>query len=177
MTDPRTALQLAIAFDEGEHPRDLFGKFRKTIDIISSRKGNKSFKFISRTKMDSKLDDFLLEHGGTFEVNPDKDVQQIIKDRGLETTMKYCFRNAANGAARNPDLHYVEGYAYAGEIPIPLHHAWLIDNDGDVIDPTWPNGHDYFGAIIPEATIRKVQLKTGVFGVLTYEGFNALEDS
>jgi hypothetical protein len=37
--------------------------------------------------------------------------------------------------SRNPDKYsYVEGYAMG---VIPVHHAWCVDKDGNVIDTTW----------------------------------------
>ncbi|KXO73011.1 hypothetical protein AYJ56_17665 [Brucella anthropi] len=42
---------------------------------------------------------------------------------------------------------YVEGYACDLELPIPLHHAWLVNSEGEVFDPTWSDAEQcvYFG--------------------------------
>ncbi len=35
------------------------------------------------------------------------------------------------------DLHYCEGYGFDQDLPISLYHAWLVNDKGEVIDPTW----------------------------------------
>mgnify|MGYP001012730423 FL=1 len=59
---------------------------------------------------------------------------------------KRCFVNAARLAAtRRDELQYVEGWAWG---KVPLHHAWCVDRDGNVVDPTWepdPLLDAYFG--------------------------------
>jgi hypothetical protein len=55
-----------------------------------------------------------------------------------------CFKNCALTALANPNFTYVEGWATS---VIPLHHAWLLDENGTVVDPTWGHrpGTQYFG--------------------------------
>jgi len=67
---------------------------------------------------------------------------------------KACFSNALIAGLLNPDLRYVEGFAYAGLIPI--HHAWNVDAKGVVVDFTWPEdelsprkGRAYMGVVAP----------------------------
>lgn len=57
---------------------------------------------------------------------------------------KECFANAFWLASGNPELTYVEGYACH---IIPTHHAWCVDNQGNVIDPTpsWHDNHEEYG--------------------------------
>lgn len=64
--------------------------------------------------------------------------------RGLP---KRCYANAIGYAATNKSLFYVEGYAIDPGFPLPLQHAWLIDETGAVVDPTWEDAadHVYFG--------------------------------
>ncbi|MGO7412953.1 hypothetical protein ACC810_10895 [Rhizobium ruizarguesonis] len=47
---------------------------------------------------------------------------------------KQCFRNATAFALVRHDVTYVEGFALDPALPIPLEHAWLIDDKGQVID-------------------------------------------
>jgi hypothetical protein len=48
-----------------------------------------------------------------------------------------CFANCWSVATLRADLFtYCEGWASS---VIPIHHAWLIDRAGNVVDPTW--GH------------------------------------
>jgi hypothetical protein len=55
-------------------------------------------------------------------------------ERGLP---KNCYYNCFELLKNNFALTYCEGYALDPELPLPLIHAWLVDNDGKVIDPTW----------------------------------------
>lgn len=52
---------------------------------------------------------------------------------------KECFGNAFGVAAFDERYRYCEGWAYTPGL-IAVHHAWLIDLDGNVIDPTWRDG-------------------------------------
>jgi hypothetical protein len=57
-----------------------------------------------------------------------------------------CFRNCTEAALRYRELTYVEGYAIADiAIQLPLAHAWLLSPQGEVLDPTWSGGLQYFG--------------------------------
>lgn len=61
-----------------------------------------------------------------------------------------CFRTSASYALRWPDLYiYCEGFACGS---LPVMHAWLLDDQGRVIETTWRDrGVDYFGiALRPE---------------------------
>lgn len=55
-----------------------------------------------------------------------------------------CYENAYH-LAMNQGLHYVEGLAIPGAVGFAMDHAWCVDDDGQVFDPTWDNGQDYFG--------------------------------
>jgi hypothetical protein len=73
----------------------------------------------------------LLEYGRQFEPTN-------IKPRWLVMgEAKRCYQNAAAYVAVRDDVFYAEGYALNLEFPVPLEHAWLVDRDGKVIDPTW----------------------------------------
>lgn len=84
------------------------------------------------------IEEFVLEHGQAYGAHiplPD-DVQYGFAQQ--------CFNNAFDWAY-SPDspYTYVEGYAHTTTFPIPVYHAWLINERGDVIDPTWRDGgHD-----------------------------------
>jgi len=60
---------------------------------------------------------------------------------------KQCFTNAARLVGRYPKLTYVEGFAVRESIGFPMHHAWAVDADRNVIDPTWnaPEDCAYWG--------------------------------
>lgn len=66
-----------------------------------------------------------------------------------------CFRHASKAALRNRDYTYVEGYA---ALIIPVHHAWIVDKNGFVIETTWPRtGVSYYGIPFRTDWIRKQQ--------------------
>lgn len=78
---------------------------------------------------------------------------------------KECFKNAYL-LAENKGLIYVEGYAITKGVPVPTLHAWCIDKNDAVYDPTWKDGIDYFGVPFDINYVRKTMLKTRVFGVI-----------
>lgn len=83
--------------------------------------------------------------------------EELILDCGVEMSYaplpnnidrgspKNCYYNCFELLREHPDLTYCEGYAMSEDLPLPLFHAWLIDEDGNVIDPTWKSGDAYFG--------------------------------
>ncbi len=54
--------------------------------------------------------------------------------RGLP---KSCYYNCFELLRKNLDLIYCEGYALDPDLSLPLIHAWLVNKNGEVIDPTW----------------------------------------
>ena len=85
---------------------------------------------------------FLLEHGRAFDIDA-----RTFKGRRM--TIRECFSNATKMVWRDPALTYVEGFVCS---IIPIHHAWVMRPDGEIIDPTLrikgrsgPLPQDYFG--------------------------------
>lgn len=118
---------------------------------------------------DQDLKKYLYQNAGLMKnvhKNPDwkyRSFQELILDCGL--TMKgkprssdidlgrpkSCYYNCQQLVFSNEELIYVEGYALAHDLNIPLSHAWLMTKDGDAVDPTWETpGAAYFG--VPLAT-------------------------
>jgi hypothetical protein len=63
--------------------------------------------------------------------------QTIITDCDLPPMQRgNCFANAFTLALNDPAYRYYEGWAYM-EHGIPTHHAWVVDPNGKVQDPTW----------------------------------------
>jgi hypothetical protein len=73
-----------------------------------------------------------------------------------------CFRNAFRLARRRKDLRYAEGFAWC---VTPHAHAWCIDPQDRVIDPTWEyplcpmdcecqKAPDYFGIVLNLDAVR-----------------------
>lgn len=84
-------------------------------------------------------EDFVLRHGKLFKHGPS---ESAVEYEFHATTEKQCFRNALTAALNHPELTYVEGWAFTGVLPV--HHAWLVDSEGRVHDPTW-DGRDLSG--------------------------------
>jgi hypothetical protein len=75
-----------------------------------------------------------------------------------------CYMNAYRAAAADRSLTYVEGWCHMGLIPIE--HAWCIDRDGQVIDPTLREASGYFGIPFRWRYVQRTALRTGVYGVI-----------
>jgi hypothetical protein len=90
------------------------------------------------------MHEFLLRNGKDY---AGQDLPSNYKYR----TPKMCFYNAERMALdrrfQRNTLRYCEGFARSKEIPLLIHHAWLINEFGEVIDPTLRKGsdYDYFG--------------------------------
>lgn len=101
----------------------------------------------------SCMEEFVLQEGMACKVTKDS-----FKGRRMEAGN--CFGNCTQHA---PGLTYCEGYA--GSV-IPLHHAWLANSMGEVIDPTWKDGKDYIGVPFRDAFVFKTILRKGTYGVI-----------
>jgi len=91
------------------------------------------------------MEDFVYKNGQSFKA------RKLPKNIKLGT-MKECYRNAALLAIDNAKYYYVEGYALG---VIPVMHAWCIDKNKCVIDPTWPDGKEYFGVVFKKTYLFK----------------------
>lgn len=123
----------------------------------------------------SDVTKFILEHG---ELMAEFSPQHADFPRGQ---MGECYSNAGR-AANGKRLRYVEGYAVPGTIPFPMMHAWLVDEEGRIIDPTWPDGAAYYGVIIPRDAMWEILMRTQVWGIfdnlwLDKEAFSILQDA
>lgn len=106
------------------------------------------------------IEDFLLATGRFF-------IPRILPPTIKPMPLKQCFDNAYKLARRRKGLHYVEGYAQG---VIPTMHAWCIDADGHVIDPTWAHdgcalGASYFGVELDLDVVTQTRV-TGYTSVL-----------
>jgi hypothetical protein len=75
-----------------------------------------------------------------------------------------CYETAVQ-TAMGLGLPYAEGYAIHGEL-IPMAHAWNLNEEDQVVDLTWGEGHSYYGVVIPWDVVVEVMSETGVYGVL-----------
>lgn len=96
----------------------------------------------------------VLRHGREFAGRP-------LPARYAQGTPKHCFYNAQTLAARSRGrLRYVEGFGITS-IGLPLPHAWCIDPDERLVDPTWqtPESCYYYGVVIPMIDVRRLRSK------------------
>jgi hypothetical protein len=86
-------------------------------------------------------------------------------------TKRECFKNATDLATDRRGLTYVEGLAVSCVMPILIHHAWCIDEAGNVVDPTWdePENCLYMGVEFDLQTLVEKTLERQLCGLLTDE--------
>ena len=82
----------------------------------------------------SSTEELILKHGATY--------IDINKKSRLKGIPQNCYQNCYDIMLRRPDLTYCEGYATTSKIPIAVVHAWLVDSERQVIDPTWGRRND-----------------------------------
>lgn len=92
-----------------------------------------------------------------------------------------CFRNAY-GVAMDSDWYYCEGFASTAKISLAIHHAWLINGEGEIYDPTW--GHrdiefSYIGIPIENELLMDFALRFEHFGIFdgSREAMNLVRDN
>lgn len=78
------------------------------------------------------MGEFVLAHGREFDATGNELPEGVRLGK-----MGYCFENAAKLATQQSAYTYCEGYAMG---IIPVLHAWCVDANGDVVDPTWNRG-------------------------------------
>ena len=87
---------------------------------------------------------------------------------------KQCYKNAAHTLLHRDDVVYVEGYAIELDTPVPIQHAWLLDQSNKVIDPTWVDSRNcaYFGVPFKGEFVKHVIRETESWsGVLADPNF------
>lgn len=96
---------------------------------------------------------FILAYGRTFQPKPYPRRLNAYRGEGHA-----CFKNAWwLVLVSDGQLRYVEGFAAPGDsvvkwgkavFPNAIHHAWAIDENDRVIEPTWrAKGGRYFGVV------------------------------
>jgi hypothetical protein len=82
---------------------------------------------------------------------------------------KDCYKNATNAVLDCPAWRYVEGYAHH-RLGIIAEHAWAVDEQGRVIETTWPDaGTAYVGVAFDEAALRRAICATPCFCLLCWQ--------
>lgn len=106
----------------------------------------------------SSYEELVLEQGQAWEPAP---LPPSI-EHGVP---KECFSNALLLAVARPDLTYVEGWATS---IIPVAHAWCVDYNGLVVDPTWVDSdleRAYYGVAFDTTTALTIVTETGYYGI------------
>jgi len=86
---------------------------------------------------------WILDYGREFEFRPRPAAVE-------EGPPKNCFQNAMRLA---DEFNYVEGFVTLPTIPLLIHHAWNVDDDGYVVDATLNDPQNsYFGVEIPDVS-------------------------
>jgi len=106
-------------------------------------------------------------------------IHKLVIDHGLDfeprlrppgyrkMTDKECFSNSARLVLSDESLTYVEGFALLEFAPIAVHHAWILDADGKMIDPTWHSaGSAYRGIPFKTEYLELVMQESGMYGIL-----------
>lgn len=135
--------------------------------IAQMKKGSrKDFDFFGQ-------EDFVIQKGKDF-----KSQKYPEKYKGHRGKAKLCFTNAFNLSQRFPELIYVEGYGMSPKIPLAIHHAFCVDKEGGVVDPTWDSQEEiaYFGVEFKQEYVVETILRTEHYGILENwtEGFPLL---
>lgn len=125
---------------------------------------NRAWVEIQAKHFNSLFFQFMWRHGKTYSM-----LQPIPQEEVREA--KQCFRNALLLMLNSGNEYtYVEGYA--ANI-VPVYHAWCVDAQGHVIDPTWNDrGKAYFGVPFNNRYVVRLVDKQDHYGVL--EGNEAL---
>ena len=76
--------------------------------------------------------------------------------------MKECFKNSYN-LMQKKGYTYCEGYAMG---IIPVLHAWCLDKKGNVVDPTWKDGTEYYGIPFKTEYVLETAIKREYYGII-----------
>lgn len=88
--------------------------------------------------------------------------------KGPQMEKKECFKNAAEFVAMKRNVRYAEGFATRPDIGMLIHHAWAIDDDDQVIDPTWDRPEEcfYMGIVLTSGEVWSELRRNDFYGVL-----------
>lgn len=91
---------------------------------------------------------------------------QALPEGYCRGTPQHCFANAFDLAVNHDELTYVEGYAQSAYLVNA--HAWVVDPDGQVIDPTWnePERRAYLGVAFSTDFLAEV-VEQGYYGLIS----------
>lgn len=150
----KTATGWKYVYEEDKKKIDLDRtEFVKTfLEQISKQIGDrKDLKY-------SSIEDFVLKEGQGF-----KEKAGNVKTG----QMGECFKNAFKlWESDRRKFDYVEGYAVVGNLPVPVLHAWCVDKEGVVYDPTWKDGRGYYGVKLKDEYIYRTLVARKKYGII-----------
>jgi hypothetical protein len=82
---------------------------------------------------------------------------------------RQCYQNCFKPLWRRKDWYYCEGYAIDDDLNLAIAHAWLVNDNGQVIDPTWNDdskGATYFGVVLQREYVFEIAKTTKSYGIL-----------
>jgi len=104
------------------------------------------------------LHEFVLKYGKVYKGQP-------LPNKYRLRRIKECFRNAKLLTERSKVLTYCEGFVASADLPLIIHHAWAVNQKGEVIDPTLRGFHDlnvsggerghYMGVLFPNWFVKR----------------------
>ncbi|MEB3219955.1 MAG: hypothetical protein VKN72_27500 [Nostocales cyanobacterium 94392] len=89
--------------------------------------------------------------------------------------VKQCYKNCFEPLWKRKDWYYCEGYAIDDDLNLAIAHAWLINDAGQVIDPTWRDnisGAVYFGVAFENEYVFEIAKITKCYGILENDYLN-----
>ena len=135
--------------------------------------------FVVDLKQYADIFDRLYNHGELKYCSTQKlilDIGIIFRhkiDSQLSGNRGECYKNCFQILSRsfNSNLYYCEGFATHEGLGLIIAHAWLVNDRGEVIDPTWRDPQSfinpiYFGVVFNWEFVMAVAAKTEVYGVL-----------
>lgn len=108
--------------------------------------------------------EWILKNGESFKGRELSKAEKEELKKFLSGTLfkpKHCYYNSQMIAAFSSVYKYYEGMATNKKIGMSFEHSWLV-KDGQVYDPTWQDGVDYFGVHIPTDFFRKRMFKNAM---------------
>lgn len=100
---------------------------------------------------------------------------RLVKPEEIEWgEPKQCFYNSAYHifddllTRRQGQWAYAEGIAASADLGIAIHHGWLVNEAGEVLDLTWRDGRGdtaYFGVAFSHGYVADTIAETHVWGV------------
>lgn len=144
--------------------------YLNNISLMRSQRRESDWKF-------SCYEEMYLQHGVFMEA-------RVVPEE-LKGFPSHCYHNCQQIIRKKKykGLTYVEGYAIAHDVPFPVNHAWLMDEDEFVIDPTWERpGLVYFGVPLNNSWVksflksRRRDYDLSIFTGNYLEGFSLLKE-